>query len=205
MLPLHSSPNDAEKQTHTANAAMAARPDSSGGHPAPAMWEVRGQACVVLLAKLSSCLFLAPMTPADQRQKMGLLAGCENACSRGRSPRPIVSDSVGLDRGQITCISDRFQVVLRKDTQRHQRAAAELGEDHLRAPAIPAAINPNGVWRGAAPSDPGRAQKGVSPRPGIALPGCSDPGLCYRLGSQSFCRRTPLERMPLEVLLTPLS
>ena len=28
---LHSSPNDAEKQMHTANAAMAARPDSSGG------------------------------------------------------------------------------------------------------------------------------------------------------------------------------
>lgn len=80
------------------------------------------------------CLFLAPVTPTDQRQKMGLLAGCENACSRGRSPRHVVSDSVGLDRGQITCISDRFQVVLRKDAQRHQRATTELGEGHLRVP-----------------------------------------------------------------------
>ncbi|CAN0495599.1 unnamed protein product [Rangifer tarandus platyrhynchus] len=39
-----------------------------------------------------------------------------------------------LDRGQITRISDRFQVVLRKDAQRHQRATTELGEGHLRVP-----------------------------------------------------------------------
>lgn len=106
------------------------------------------------------CLFLAPVTPTDQRQKMGLLAGSENACSRGRSPWPVVSDSVGLDRGQITHISDRFQVVLRKDTQRHQRAAVELGKDHLRAPAIPGATNPDGVWRGARPQSLGGQREG---------------------------------------------
>lgn len=129
---------------------------------------------------------------------MGLLAGCENACSPGRSPRPVVSDSVGLDRGQMTCISDRFQVVLRKGTQRQQRAAAELGEDCLRESAIPAAVNPHGVWRGAAPSEPGRAQERTS---GAALPGTQRP----RLSSQPFFRRTPLEGKPLEASLPPVS
>ena len=197
---LHSSPNDAEKQMHTANAAMAARPDSSGGtQPRPCgRWGVGH----VLSPSQALCgLFLAPVTPTDQRQKMRLLAGCENACSRGRSPRPVVSDSVGLDRigldhkDQITRISDRFQVVLRKDTHRHWRAATELGEDHLRAPAIPGATNPDGVWRGVHPQSLGR-HRGMSPRPGVALPGRSEPGLCCRLGAQPFCRRTPWSVSP---------
>lgn len=142
------------------------------------------------------CLLLAPVTLTDQRQKMGLLAGYENACSHGRSPRPVVSDSVGLDRGQITCTSDRFQVVLRKDTQRRQKAAAELAEDHPRESAMPVAINPNGL------QNLGGHRSGYQES---CCLGHSDPGLCYRLSSRPFFRRTPLEGEPLGAVLTPLS
>ena len=117
-------------------------------------------------------------------------------CSHGRSPRPVVSDSVGLDRGQITCISDRFQVVLRKDTQRQRKAAAELEEDHPRDSAMPVAINPNGL------QNLGGHRSGYQES---CCLGHSDPGLCCRLSSQPFFRRTPLEGKPLEALLTPLS